>query len=200
MTPQLHKFCFAEWAHKRNPRWKPHRLEVWARSQIKSKMNFAGILQGPWKYRNNWKYYNRKWSEPLKEIELIVLIALHIKINRSSAFLVSYSKLVDNAEKHHWHRLHREVVESPPLEVFKKCVDMALRDMVQWVWWGCVDSWTRWSSWSFSTLTILWFYDFYALELDCLYASSTRRDHGMAWAWLKQHPASSAQEMVWELI
>ena len=76
-------------------------------------------------------------------IELIVLIALHIKINRSSAFLVSYSKLVDNAEKHHWHRLHREVVESPPLEVFKKCVDMALGEMVQLVWWGCVDSWTR---------------------------------------------------------
>ena len=30
----------------------------------------------------------------------------------------------------HWHRLHREVMESPSLEVFKKCVDMALRNMV----------------------------------------------------------------------
>ena len=30
----------------------------------------------------------------------------------------------------HWHRLPREVVESPSLEVFEKHVDMALHDMV----------------------------------------------------------------------
>ena len=30
----------------------------------------------------------------------------------------------------HWHRLPREVVEPPSLEVFKSCVEVALRNLV----------------------------------------------------------------------
>ena len=39
----------------------------------------------------------------------------------------------------YWNRIPREVVKSPSLEVFKKCVNVPPRDMVQWARWGLVD-------------------------------------------------------------
>ena len=53
-----------------------------------------------------------------------------------------FSKMLSDKIKH-WNRLPREVVESPSLEIFKECVGVVLRDMVQWWTWQCyANGWT----------------------------------------------------------
>ena len=42
----------------------------------------------------------------------------------------------------HWNRLPREMLESLSLEVFKKCVDIALKGVAQQAWCCWVDGWT----------------------------------------------------------
>jgi len=53
-----------------------------------------------------------------------------LKLRQGRFRLDIRKNLFTEKEIRHWNRLPREMVESPSLEAFKKCVDMALQDKV----------------------------------------------------------------------
>ena len=55
-----------------------------------------------------------------------------------------------------WHKMSREVVESPSLEILKKYLDIIMGNQL-WVTLLEQECWTRWAQRSLSTWTILWF-------------------------------------------
>lgn len=58
-----------------------------------------------------------------------------LKLHQQSFRLDIRKKFFLERPVKHWNRLHREAGESPSVEIPKKCVTVALEDMVQWGMW-----------------------------------------------------------------
>ncbi|KAK4818179.1 hypothetical protein QYF61_007817 [Mycteria americana] len=79
---------------------------------------------------------NKSYKERLRELGLFSLEKR--RLGRPSRSLRLPERRVLDIRKNfvtkrvvkHWNRLPREVVESPSLELFKRCVDVVLRDTV----------------------------------------------------------------------
>jgi len=85
-------------------------------------------------------------SQPLNTVKPVISSKCHLKgifkLRQGRFRLDIRNNLSSKRVVMHWHGLPTKGVESPPLQVFRKRVDVALSDMVWWVWWGWVDGWT----------------------------------------------------------